>query len=217
MKRFSLRKYISIALALSFLIVVISGLVLYIAPPGSIARWQAWRLLFLSRAEWETQHTIFSYALLVFVIIHLFTLNWKIFVSYLVNGMYERLKGRKEAIVALATVVFLFSMTFFRVPPVISVMDAGNAISDTWEKRNGSPPETGLEELSVGVISVEYLGLDTGELSEILKSNGINSSGPGQSLSELASINNTTPSRLFAEMLNWVSDKRSEPATKTDK
>ena len=100
MKKFSWRRYISLGLALTFAMILVSGLVLYIAPKGSVARWTNWLFLGLDRAQWETQHTIFSYLFVFFGFVHLFQLNWKAFLSYLGRKIIKREKSKTTVAVA---------------------------------------------------------------------------------------------------------------------
>ena len=75
-KRFSWQSFISIGLLLSFIIMGFSGIILFIAPEGSLSRWIGWDVMNLTKKQWEQQHTIFSYLFILFSIFHVFKINW---------------------------------------------------------------------------------------------------------------------------------------------
>lgn len=197
MKDFSLRRYISVGLALSFLMIIVTGVVLYIAPPGRVARWINWVFFGLDRAQWETQHTIFSYLFIFFGLIHLFLINWKAFISYLKRSMNSRKRSNREAYMALATALLVFSLTFLELPPLISVMDLGNRLSDTWEDNIGKPPDPGIEDMTLDEIAERYFGSDTNMLLEQLTNAGYIPGNSEQSLKEIARINNVSPMKIY--------------------
>ena len=77
-KKFSWRGWTTFVVTISFIVDIISGVVLYIAPPGRIAHWTNWTVWGFDKEEWGAIHTIFGYVLLIIVGIHLYY-NWKIF------------------------------------------------------------------------------------------------------------------------------------------
>ena len=61
MKRpFRTRAFISLVLTFSALVMLVSGLVLYVMPEGRIAYWNDWRLLALDKEQWGAIHTLTS-------------------------------------------------------------------------------------------------------------------------------------------------------------
>ena len=197
MDKSSLRKYISVGLALSFLLILVSGTVLYIAPPGAVARWINWIMLGLSRAQWETQHTLFSYLFILFALVHLFLINWKTFISYLIRRISFDRKSRRESWLALITILGIFFMTLFELPPVITVMDIGNRISAKWEENIGSPPAPGIEDIELDELADRFFESDSDSVMEQIRSAGYKASDPRQSLKEVAKENDVAPMLIF--------------------
>lgn len=198
MKKFSFRRYISTGLAFSFMMIAISGIVLYVAPPGRVARWTDWSILGLNRAQWETQHTLFSYLFILFGLLHLFVINWKVFISYLKSKAAAGKKRNREAYFALATAMTVFLLTFFEIPPFISVMDLGNSISETWENKTGKLPVLEVEDMTLDEIAEMYFGSDTNMLVEQLTNAGYIPGDRDQSLKEIARSNNVSPMKIFS-------------------
>jgi hypothetical protein len=198
MKKFSLRRYVSTGLALSFLMIVISGIVLYVAPPGRVARWINWTMIGLNRAQWETQHTLFSYLFVTFGLFHLFMINWKTFTSYLKRRISGRKSGNREAYLALVTALLVFLLTFFEIPPLISVMDIGNRISETWENNIGKLPAQEIEDMTLDEIADMFFGSDSGMLLEQVRDAGYDTGNSDHTLKEIARINGVAPMKIYS-------------------
>lgn len=198
MKRFSIRRYISTGLALSFIMIAITGIVLYVAPPGRIARWIDWTLIGLNRAQWETQHTLFSCLFVILGLFHLFMINWKTFLSYLKSRIAGRKRGNREAYLALVTVLMVFFLTFFELPPLISLMDIGNRISETWENNIGKPPVQGIEEMTLDEIADMFFGSDSKMLIEQVRDAGYDTGSSEQSLQDIARSNGVAPMKIYS-------------------
>ncbi len=178
--------------------IVITGIVLYIAPPGRVARWINWIMLGLDRSQWETQHTIFSYLFIFFGILHLFLINWKTFLSYLKRKMGSGMRRNREAYLALATALLIFFLTFFEVPPVISIMDLGNKLSDTWENNIGKPPVPGIEDMTINEIADRFFESDSDIVIEQVRNAGFVNGNPEQSLQEFAISNEVSPMNIYS-------------------
>ena len=202
MKSFAWRKYISVGLALSFFMIALSGTILYIAPPGRVARWIHWMALGLNRAQWETQHTLFSYLFLIFGVVHLFSMNWKAFLSYFTNGILNKIRSKKEAVAALTTVLLIFFLTFFEVPPVISIMKLGNNISDTWSEKIGNPPARGVESMSAAEIAELFFDSNVDLVMDRLHEAGFTVNDKTQTINEISVVNNISPMEVFMILQN---------------
>jgi hypothetical protein len=151
-KKFYWRSYVSISLLLSFLVIAVSGVILYLAPPGRVARWISWVMLGFNRGQWEDLHTLFSYLFIIFGLFHLFLFNWKLFFSYLRSRITRKINRKREIIFALATFLAIALFTLAKWPPVYSVMDLGNTISSGWAERRGAPPVPHAEEMTINDI-----------------------------------------------------------------
>jgi len=68
---FNFRSFTAFILTWTFLTLVVSGAVLYIAPPGRIANWTRWQLIILTKEQWQAVHTLTAVAFLVGGLFHL--------------------------------------------------------------------------------------------------------------------------------------------------
>ena len=129
-QKFNKRKFISINLLISFLIIFVTGIVLYIKPVGKVARAIDWKLFGLDKTEWESIHIVFSYCFVVFAVIHIFSLNQKIVWFYLKSGI----KNSKEIIIAFAISLAILAGIIYQIPPFSTIIEIGDYFTDRWEK-----------------------------------------------------------------------------------
>lgn len=206
-KKFYWRSYVSISLLLSFLVISVSGVVLYLAPPGRIARWISWIMMGFDRGQWEDLHTLFSYLFIVLGILHLFFFNWSLFFSYLRSRISKKLNRKKEIIFALVTFAVITVSTLAQLPPVYSIMVLGNNISSGWAEKRGAPPVPHAEEMTINEISTELLGADPSEVISKIRELGYTIENGSQRLDSLAVSNNEAPSVIFNSLAGYFKVK----------
>jgi hypothetical protein len=134
-----LRKITSLTLAWMFIVSAISGIMLYIAPPGRIAYWADWSMISLSKGDWDHLHTVMSILILFVVALHLYY-NWKAFTSYMKDKVTKALSATKELLISLAIVSVIIVGALTQVPPFGWIVDLGDYVSEEWEVTYGSPP-----------------------------------------------------------------------------
>ena len=132
-KKFSWRGWTTFVVTISFIADTISGIILYIAPPGRVAHWTNWTVWGLDKEEWGAIHTIFGYVLIIIVGIHLYY-NWKIFWNFIWSKVSKALNLKRELITAALLCLFLFLGTLWNIPPFSSTMDCGDILSKAGRK-----------------------------------------------------------------------------------
>ena len=138
-KKFSWRAFTSLYMTFSFLVMIISGIILYLAPAGRIAKWTHIYILGLEKEQWQAIHTIFTFIFVIAGGFHLWY-NWKPFMSYLRNKWHSTITLRKELYVSTIFTVFIFTFTLLSLPPFSTVMDWGEALTESWESEETEPP-----------------------------------------------------------------------------
>ncbi|MES9830253.1 MAG: DUF4405 domain-containing protein [Candidatus Thiodiazotropha sp.] len=96
----SKRSLIAFIVTWSFLILTITGIVLYIVPQGRVAFWVDWSLVGLRKEQWGNIHMIFGGVFIVTGVLHLY-FNWKSFKKYLAERVAGHLKIKQELMVSL--------------------------------------------------------------------------------------------------------------------
>jgi hypothetical protein len=132
MKQFQWSAFISLTLLFVFLGLLLSGVVLYVAPEGSLARWIDWQVLGLDKAAWESLHTTLSFLFVLATLFHILWINGTLLVYYFRQHKYGRLP-----IELLSSIVFFAALLFLsvgRYRPLHALYEGGNYLSDTWER-----------------------------------------------------------------------------------
>ena len=80
MNTLRIKAVVSFILLVLFVIVFVSGIVLYLAPSGSIAHKTNWHFLIFDKWQWKKIHTVSAFIMSVVIFVHLF-LNRKIFIA----------------------------------------------------------------------------------------------------------------------------------------
>lgn len=197
-KKFSWKAFVSFYIAFSFVVLGLSGLVLYVAPPGRIANWSVWTLGALSKAQWQAVHTLFSFVFLVAASFHLY-FNWKVLVAYVRTKLHEGVRMRRELGLASAVASLLLVLTLAGVPPFSTVMAVGDDIKNAWTVPTNEPPLPHAEELTVEKLAETVkMPLDTAR--ENLAARGVTIAGDGMTVQQIAEANKLTPQQVYQRM-----------------
>ena len=148
-KPFSTRGFVSLLMAFSFAGLAISGIILYVAPPCSIADRTGWTIMALSKVQWASLHQVSAIFILTLAIIHLFVFNWRTFLCYLRNRKSRRLKecdteeGKQgwtrmaipaELVAAIIAALILYIGALTLVAPFGWLHDGSDAIKEYYRQ-----------------------------------------------------------------------------------
>ena len=199
---FQERRFISLVLFLSFMLLAFSGLALYLRPEGSVASWTSWSMLGLNKKGWEEVHTLFCITFLLTATVHL-AFNWKPLLHYLF-GEIDRNRGiRRELVAAAGLVIMVSALAILHIPPASKVMEWRSAIKNGTAVIQIQAPEPNFEKRSLKEISV-FLGVSTDQISRILKAEGIAMPSPDDSLEKIARQNRMSPQNLYGLILKGI-------------
>lgn len=135
---FRFRALTSIISALLFLTMLVSGIVLYLAPPhgGGRGRWDLWAL---STREWGNFHTSLSILFALACIVHV-AFNWRALLCYvkrkrdaLGRGAWWRL--RREFLIGTALSALLVLAALFNWPPVSAIGSVQRGLAASVERQ----------------------------------------------------------------------------------
>ncbi len=180
---------------LSFAVLIITSVVLYIVPHGRVAYWADWRMLGLTKTQWGNLHVNLGFLFLLAGILHLFY-NWSPIMAYMKNRARE-LKIFTPAFSLAFTLTFLVGAgTYLEIPPMSSVTELGVSIKDAASKKYGEPPY-GHAELSSLKLFAKKQGLDPDRAEELLQDAGIRFTDSSETLAEIAGRNRISPQELY--------------------
>ena len=118
-KPFHKRGWVVFMVGLSASVLLISGIVLFIAPSGRIANRA---LLWLDKGAWVNLHNVFAILFVAGLIWHL-VFNWKPLSNYVVRRATHHLNLKREMLVALAVILVLVVLAAQELPPVKLLAD----------------------------------------------------------------------------------------------
>jgi hypothetical protein len=199
-KGFNLRSFTSFSLVFSTLVMSWSGFILYVAPPGRIANWGTWKLMLFTKTEWQALHTIFSYLFFILVIIHLFFVNWKAFLTYIKSKMKTGLNRKWELLAAIIVFAIIFIGTLKSWTPFALVMSFGEKVKESWEGEFKAPPVLHMEIYSLEKLALELDSIAPEKLIKALRDKNVIVKGPEETLKEIATENKMTPSAIYEIM-----------------
>ena len=156
---------------ISFVLCILTSVILYIVPHGRIAYWADWRLWGLSKTQWSDLHLNLGILLLLAGFFHIYY-NWKPITSYLKNRVkHIRVFTANFNIALLFTLLFAIG-TLFEIPPMSTIVDFGESIKDAAAVKYGEPPY-GHAELSSLKILARKEHLDLKKCAGLLLQAGI--------------------------------------------
>jgi len=208
-KKFNPRGFLSLYIALSFLIMTISGIILFLSPAGRVANWSNWRLFGLLKSQWQAVHTIFTFIFVVAITFHLF-FNWRPLLAYLKTKIGSTVVLRKEILAASAIAILFFVLTVYNVTPFGSVMAFGESLKDSWSAQNNEPPIPHAEEQTIQKFA-ETIKISTDDLKNKLASKGIIIDSDSATIKEISKQNNVSPSELYRLVQSATNQPLSAP------
>jgi len=189
-----IKKIISLSLAFSFLIMSITGVILYIVPKGKVAYWADWQIFGLSKTQYSDVHITSMFLFLIVTIWHIYY-NWKPLVNYLRDSTKKVTFFKKELVIALALNIAFVVGTLIGLQPFQSALDINDDIKSYWEKEYGSPPYGHAEESSLLSFS-RYMGVDVNKAIILLKAKNIKIESSAQTLLQISKNNGVSPKAI---------------------
>lgn len=209
-KPFNYRGFTSVITAASFLVMMVTGVVLYVVPPGRVAYWVDWAIFGLAKEEWGAVHIVSSLLFVAVGIIHLLY-NWKPFVAYMVAKVRQKADHpRKEGVLGFAVVVVFVVGTMAGVPPFQYVLDFNEVLKEGWSQEVGHEPPFGHAE-EVSLESLAYkVHIDADQALAVLKDRGLDVTDGKATLREIADANGQSPAQIYNVIWNALGPKPVE-------
>ena len=195
-----LRGFISLLTALSFLVMTVSGIILFIVPQGKIAAWLDWRMLGLTKTQWGDMHITTSLLFAVAGLWHTW-LNWRALFSYFQDKISKTVTLKRELIIASGLTLFFTLGAVYKTPPLNYILDFNDDIKNYWIKTPEDEPPIAHAELLPLATFLHKEDIDLDQALASLKKQGIIVINPEQKLGEIARRNQTSPAAIF-KLLN---------------
>ena len=183
---------------LSFMVLVLTGIVLFIQPHGRVAYWVDWRLWGMSKTQWDSAHIDTGILFFLAAVFHIY-FNWRNIVSYL-KGKAKHLRVfNRDFNIALLITALVVCGTIAGTAPFHWIMDLNETIKESAVKTYGKPPYGHAELSSLKTLAFR-MGFDLDKSIQGLKTAGIRFKGPNQRIVDIASLNGKTPKQVFEAM-----------------
>lgn len=194
---FNWRGLTSFIIALGFLVLAFSGVILYLTPQGRVANWTGWSLLGLGKEQWASLHTVSGLLFLVAAVVHLY-FNWKVFLHY-IRTRAGGFNLKREAVVAVAVTGVLLVGTVLEIPPFRYITVMNDGIKAYWESRSVRAPYAHAEASTLAEFA-ERTGNDVAALKERLAAAGLESPDDSATVSDLAARLRVSPGDLYRQL-----------------
>ena len=194
----NMRKITSLTALTSFVLLMLTSIILYIVPAGRVAYWSDYKLWSLSKDDWGNVHINLGFLLLISILLHVYY-NWSPMVSYMKNKSKQLRIFTLDFNVSLIVTLVVFFGTLAGIPPMSSIINLGAAISDKANLYYGEPPY-GHAELSPLADFADKVKVDLAESVALLESAGIKVDSESQTMKEIADANGVSPQHIYEVM-----------------
>lgn len=201
---FRFRAFVSLLTAFTFIAIALTGIVLYITPPGRIANWTNWTFWGLSKHQWGALHICFSAFFLIASVLHVW-LNFKALKRHFVSKAKTVSGFRTEWIAAIAVCGVVIAGSLKPFAPFSSLMDLSKRIKFSWAIPQQQPPIPHAE-----ILTIAELAKKSDIAPETIVQN-LNAGGINAELTDVfgtvAEQHNMSPNKLFS----IATDQQSSP------
>lgn len=185
----------SVLIAGSFVILLLSGLILFVSPPGRVANWTNWSILGLRKHDWTALHIWFSTLFLVVTGFHVF-FNWRPLLNYFRDRISRQIGFRREWIAALAICGGVYAGTRAGIPPFSSLMAFNESVKASWDQPKERAPIPHAELLSLRELA-EKAGVEMTVVTNRLKGRSITNFFPEIIVQNLADDNQRSAQSIY--------------------
>jgi hypothetical protein len=193
--RFAWRAMTSVLVGASFAILLFSGIVLFVSPPGRVANWTNWVILGLRKQEWIALHIWFSLLFLLVALGHVL-FNWRPLLNYFKNRATRRIGFRWEWLLALMICGGVYVGTRAGVPPFSTVIAFNERVKESWDKPLERAPIPHAELFTLAELA-QKAGVDMSVVTNRFQSKGIRGYSPEIIVQQLAEKNKRSAQQIY--------------------
>lgn len=195
-KPFNGKGLTSFVVFLSFVVMTVTGIVLYVTPMGRIAHWTHWTVLGLDKEEWAAAHITSSLLFMVASIIHLYY-NWTIFWCYFKMRFEKGFNLKREFAAAVVLCAVFTAGGIWEFWPIGYVVSWNEDIKDYWERVSTHPPVPHAEEWTI-IELAERTDTSIDVIIARFEAEGYDVESANETLLSIASRHGVSPNALFA-------------------
>jgi hypothetical protein len=179
------RAFTSLCSLVSFILLSITGVILYAEPHGRVAYWTKWSFMSLEKDQWGNVHIYSGILFLVAGGFHLFY-NWKPLVKYLSGKIETALRYKRELLISSLIFFWIVVSGIWSLPPLAYVTDLGESIKNSWITAPGLEPPFGHAELVSLKTFCKKQRIPIDQAMAELRKAGFKLNNPGNTLEQIA-------------------------------
>ena len=194
------RRTASLTLFVSGGIVFISSLILYIGPPTHVAHFSDWRMLGLTKCQWNAVHIMTGLLFVVAMFLHIY-FNWQMILAYLKNKRREMVLFTLPFVISATITAYVCAGTLWGLPPMNQIIHWIRSIKIGHVHAYGTPPYGCAEQSSLRGIA-QYMGWDAQKCFVNLAKRGVKVASAEQSIAQIAEVNGMSTGDILEKMRN---------------
>lgn len=195
----SLRRFISLSISFSFLIMSYTGIILFLSPKGRVANWTNWELFGLDKTQYTHLHVTFMVLFLLGMFFHIY-LNWGSLLNYLKNRAKSFSLFTKEFLFALGLNLLFIVGTLYYWAPFEQFLDFQEEVKASWEAKVDQAPY-GHAELSTLEEFSQKTGRNVSVIVSQLNASKLKGVNLTKTIAQIAQENGKSPAQIF-DMIN---------------
>lgn len=189
------RAFTTLVVVLGFVMLLLSGGVLFLSPPGRIANWTQWQILGLTKRAWTDLHVTFSALFLIAGLVHA-VFNLRPLLQHVGARWSGRGGFRLEWVLALGVALTVFVATRAQLPPVATLITWGESLKAGWDSPAERAPIPHAELLSLEELATQA-GVDKDEAVRRLETAGVRGVALDTKVQVIADGAKLTPARVY--------------------
>lgn len=200
MRNFSWRQVVSLLSLYLFIFMLVTGLVLYVAPPTRVANVLSWTFFGLLKSDYVRVHTIISLCFLIVGCWHIW-FNWAAIKQYFGFKMYGTWKN--ELLLAMIITILVTAVALTNSWPATAVMEAGHNLKESWGGPGGGGTGKGFRHFSGANVTLVVWAAENHkevhDLVEKLARKGWKAKGK-QTIGDIAEQNGVSKEEILQEL-----------------
>jgi len=202
--------FTSLCSLVSFILLLLTAIILYIEPHGRVAYWIKWNFLGLEKDQWGNIHLFSGLLFLVAGGFHVYY-NWKPLIRYLSAKIETGLRYKRELMISSLIFLWIIASGIWSLPPLVCVADLGETIKSSWVTSAELEPPFGHAELVSLKTFCKKQGIPLDRAMAELREAGFKVNRPDKTLGDIADSKGTSGMGVYAVI------KKLEPKPKTMK
>ena len=185
------RTFTSLCSLVGFILLCLTGIILYIEPHGRVAYWTKWSFLGLEKDQWGNTHVFSGLLFLVAGGFHLYY-NWKLLLKYLSSKIETTLRYKRELVISSLIFFWIVVSGIWSLPPLAYVSDLGETIKSSWVISPELEPPFGHAELVSLKTFCKKQRIPLDQAMAELRKAGFKVNSPSETLAKIASSKGTS-------------------------